>query len=257
MKLHILKKMQNSAASLFRDAAQRRLFWLLTLTSIFGIFLLIGRLYIIGYDFDNLSSLQRMRSNRTAESSFLFLLWNLFLAWVPYWIALVFDLLDRRLRALGVAKISKAGVFFLLFFWLLFFPNSPYIVTDLLHLHAREAVPHWFDVMIFITFAWAGLMLGFASLFEVQRYLEHRFSSFAAWICCVSAIFLGGFGVFMGRFQRWNSWDIFHDPFKIVFQQIKILTNPMAHLETLGLVFVLSIFMLLGYLTLTSFRTTT
>ncbi len=257
MKFYIFSKTIAMSQSFFRDGQQKRLFWLLALTTIFGISLLLGRLYIVGYDFDNLSSLQRMRANRTAETSFLFLIWNLFLAWIPYWVALTFDQLDRRLKQNGIAQISKAGVFFLLFFWLLFFPNAPYIVTDLLHLHERSAVPHWFDVMIFITFAWAGLMLGFASLFEVQHYMERRFSSLAAWICSISAIFLGGFGVFMGRFQRLNSWDIFHNPFKIIFQQLDILMNPMAHLQTLGLVFVLSIFMLLGYLTLTSFRTTT
>lgn len=251
MKNPILTRHYNS---LFRDAAQRRLFWLLTLTSFLGIGLLFCRLQIVGYDFDNLGSLEKIRANRTAEKSFLFLVWNLFLAWIPYWFSLSIDLLDRRLRGLGVQKISTGGVAFLLVWWLLFFPNAPYLVTDLLHLHAREAVPHWFDVMIFVTFAWSGLLLGFASLLEVQRYLELRFSTSIAWFCTISAIFLGGFGVFMGRFQRWNSWDIFHNPFKIVFQQIKILMSPIQNIETLGLVFVLSTFLLLGYLTLTSFR---
>lgn len=246
---------------LFRDERQFHLFSILTLTTLFGIALIIIRLYLIDFDFSILHNLQQFKKYRGTHATFLFLIWNLFLAWVPYWIALSLDFFNRNIPPTeggGSRRFSQKSnliILILMSLWILFFPNAPYILTDLLHLHRREMVPHWFDVMLFITFAWAGLMLGYASLFEVQRFLEVHFSKKVAWGIISFAIFLGGFGVFMGRFQRWNSWDIVKHPFKIVRQQIYVLTHPLQHLETLGLVAVLSGFMFLGYLTINALRT--
>lgn len=246
---------------LFRDEQQFRLFAILTASTLFGFVLILIRLYLIDFDFSLLQNLQSLKRYRGTQATFLFLIWNLFLAWIPYWVALSIDFFNRQasLTEGGTKKpfrqIKLATVLTMLFLWLLFFPNAPYILTDLLHLHRREMVPHWFDVMLFITFAWTGLMLGYASLFEVQRFLSRYFSEKIAWLAVSIAIFLGGFGVFMGRFQRWNSWDIVHHPFKIIRQEIQVLTHPLQYLETLGLAAVLSGFMLLGYLTINALRT--
>lgn len=246
---------------LFRDERQFQLFALLTASTCFGFALILIRLSLIHFDFSLLKNLHSLKRYRGTQATFFFLVWNLFLAWIPYWIALSIDFFNRQAAVTegGIQKsfqqIKLVIVLFMLGLWLLFFPNAPYILTDLLHLHRRESVPHWFDVMLFITFAWTGLMLGYASLFEIQRFLRGYFSEKTAWIVVSFAIFLGSFGVFMGRFQRWNSWDIVHHPFNIIRQQIYVLTHPLQNLETLGLAAVLSGFMLLGYLTINALRT--
>jgi uncharacterized membrane protein len=168
---------------------------------------------------------------------------------VPYWFAMSLDLATRL-----KPNLSRWSVALLLSGWLLFFPNAPYIITDLLHLKERAAVPHWYDVLLFISFVWTGLLVGFSSLFEIQRFLKTRFSDTFSWFLTTLAIFLSGFGVYMGRFQRWNSWDIIRNPLVLVRQQIHVLLNPMDNLSTLGVAVVLSGFMLTGYLTLNALR---
>ncbi len=246
---------------LFRDERQFNLFAIFTMSTVFGCILILIRLHLIDFDFSLLQNVKSLKRYRGTQATFFFLIWNLFLAWIPYWIALSIDFFNRQVslteggNKMPFRSMKMLTVLFMLSLWLLFFPNAPYILTDLLHLHRREMVPHWFDVMLFITFAWTGLMLGYASLFEVQRFLNDYFDKKIAWCVISIAIFLGGFGVFMGRFQRWNSWDIVHQPFKIIRQEIHVLTHPLQHLETLGLAAVLSSFMFLGYLTINALRT--
>ena len=236
--------------ALFRDKRQYKVFFLLCISTVFDCFLVFYRLYHTDFDWQVVQNFSDFKFYRGAYGTFFFLIWNLFLAWIPYWIALTLDLYTRTSR-----HPASINLIILLVLWLLFFPNSPYIVTDLLHLRDRFVVPLWYDVMMFISFAWTGLLLGYASLFEIQHYLEKRFKKWIAWSVMVSAIWLGGFGVFMGRFQRWNSWDIVTHPFSLIKQQVHVLLNPFDYLNTLGVAVVLSGFMLIGYLTLSALRT--
>lgn len=240
----------NLIATFFRDKRQYKLFLLLCLSTVFDCLLVFYRLYHTDFNWQAVQSFDDFKFYRGAYGTFFFLIWNLFLAWIPYWFALTLDFYTRiSMRPSGRALIV------LLALWLLFFPNAPYIVTDLLHLHDRHVVPHWYDVMMFVSFAWTGLLLGYSSLFEVQRFLESRFKAWFTWTIMIGAIWLGGFGVFMGRFQRWNSWDIATHPFRLIRQQIHVLLNPFEYLNTLGVAVVLSGFMLIGYLTLNALRT--
>ena len=134
--------------------------------------------------------------------------------------------------------------------WLLFFPNAPYILTDLLHLKTRTPIPLWYDVMMILTFAWTGLMLGFLSLFEVQLFLQKFIGKTIASLMSVIAIFLCGIGIYIGRFQRWNSWDVVVNPFALISDVLNTLIHPMAYMRTLGLAVVISVFLLLGYSTI-------
>ncbi|NJN34417.1 MAG: DUF1361 domain-containing protein [Saprospiraceae bacterium] len=200
----------------------------------------------------NCTQLKSGKQHVVRLGHFFFLIWNLFLAWIPYWVALTLDFWSRFSRINRQKMTLSASI--LLIMWLLFFPNAPYIVTDLLHLKDREIVPHWYDLMLIVSFAWTGLLLGYLSLFEIQRYLEARFSPIWVWTMLISAIWLAGFGVYMGRFQRWNSWDILTRPWAIVEQQLHVLSHPMIYLNTLGVAVVMSGFMLIGYLTLNALR---
>jgi uncharacterized membrane protein len=137
------------------------------------------------------------------------LIWNLFLAWLP----LVFALLardtlrsqpDRTWRFFGLAVL-----------WLLFFPNAPYIFTDLIHLWTSFRLHFWIDLTLILLCALTGLVLGFVSLYLMQSIVVRRFGRMAGWLFVVLATGLCSFGIYLGRFLRFNSWDVFLQPGKV------------------------------------------
>ena len=146
-----------------------------------------------------------------------FLWWNLFLAWVPW-------LLSSALR------FTRRGVFFwpLLLAWLAFFPNAPYLLTDLVHLKARPPVPLWFDVLFLASFAWAGCLLGWDSLSQVHAQLRERCGARISGALIVGAVLLCGVGVFLGRFERLNSWELVTDPLQVATTSLEALLQPRA-----------------------------
>lgn len=224
--------------SLFRSEQQFRLFMILSVSTLFSFSLFVFRLEYLNFDYEKINSLRDLSFYR-GEQTFLFLNWNLFLAWVPYLLALTLPYFYKKYNS----KILVAGV---LFFWLLFFPNAPYILTDFLHLKKRIGIPLWYDMMLFFSFAWTGLILGYLSLLEVQLFLRNFLSKTTAYITSTIVLLLCGFGIYLGRIQRWNSWDIITNPFLLFADIFNILTNP----QTLGLAIVISAFLLLGYSTL-------
>lgn len=135
---------------------------------------------------------------------FVFLWWNLFLAWVPW-------VLSASLR------FTHRGLFFwpVLFSWLAFWPNAPYLLTDLVHLKARPPVPLWFDVLFLASFAWAGCLLGWDSLSRVHGELRTRLGATRAGVLIAASVLLCGVGVFLGRFERLNSWELVTDPLQV------------------------------------------
>ena len=235
--------------SFFRDKRQYHLFKILCLSTLFDCALVFYRMAHTHIDIGEMDSIGAIKSTRGVYGTFFFLIWNLFLAWMPYWIALILDFFNRMKKTPSVFLM-----FFIVSMWLIFFPNAPYIITDLLHLRDRQVVPHWYDLMLIVSFAWTGLMLGYCSLFEVQRFLERRFKSWVVWMITLGAIWLAGFGVYMGRFQRWNSWDAMTHPFAVIKQQAHVLANPFDYLNTLGMAIVLSGFLMIGYMTLNAMR---
>jgi uncharacterized membrane protein len=183
------------------------------------------------------------RMYMTGSPSYIFLAWNLFLAWVPFLCAMC-------IREAGIYRGAKYIRFFLFGAWLLFFPNSPYIITDLYHLKPRPGMPMWFDLFLIISFAWNGLMLGFTSLMLVQQWLSQSFPKWFNWTAVVLLMFLCGYGVYLGRFERWNSWDILSHGDNIFRQVFEHVTNPFGNMRMLGVTLVYGTFLLLGYLTL-------
>ena len=224
--------------SLFRSEQQFRLFTILSVSTLFSFLLFIFRLEYLNFDYGKINSVRDLCFYRGTQT-FFFLNWNLFLAWVPYLIALSLPYFYRKFNS----KILIVGI---LFCWLLFFPNAPYILTDFLHLKKRIGIPLWYDMMLFLSFAWTGLILGYLSLLEVQQFLRNFFSKTLVNTISVIVLLLSGFGIYLGRFQRWNSWDIITNPFSLFADILNILAHP----QTLGLAVVISVFLLLGYFTL-------
>ena len=147
-----------------------------------------------------------VRTVLTWHGQHLFLVWNLFLAWIPVLLALWLEGRDRRGLARGWRLWSGA------FAWLMFFPNAPYILTDLKHLKLATR-PHWWtDLIIILLFAFTGLVLAFLSLHRMHALVARRRGWISGWAFVFGIAFLTGFGVYLGRFERWNSWDVVTQP---------------------------------------------
>lgn len=138
--------------------------------------------------------------------------------------------------------------------WLLFLPNAPYILTDLLHFKDFGDVPMWYDLLLLVSFGFTGLLLGWLSLAEVQSFLCRRYSKNIGRVLTFTALLLSGYGVYLGRFQRWNSWDILTNPVALFRDMFAVLQQPAAHAGTLGIAVVLGGFLTLGYVTLLSLQ---
>lgn len=178
----------------------------------------------------------------THHITFVFLIWNLFLAAVPLGLSLLLGLLTPAARRRWLLPVSLV--------WLLFFPNAPYVLTDLLHVRPQAGIPHWYDLLLNVSAAWNGLMLGYASLLDMQRFVEERAGWRAGWAFSSGALLLSGFGVYLGRFLRWNSWNVVTQPRDLAYDLLDHFLHPTAHLRAWEVTLLLGAFLLLGYLTL-------
>ncbi len=166
---------------------------------------------------------------------YLFLGWNLLLAAVPLFFAEV----AVRVRSSSLRYVAFAG-------WLLFFPNAPYLVTDLMHLHRGNA-PLWYDLGLLSSFAVAGLLFAVASLIPVHRFFQGRFGPSVGWLTVFAACGLSGFGVYLGRFLRFNSWDVATRPGALAATLLHRVTDPFAHPRTWGVTILFGALMFVFY----------
>lgn len=169
---------------------------------------------------------------------FVFLLWNLFLAFLP----LVFSQLLVHTKPKNIFV-----VFGLLVSWLLFFPNAPYMVTDLFHLRLREDIPYWFDLLMLFSFAWNGVLLSFLSLLNIEQYLTDKIGVHFTRISIFVILFLCSFGIYLGRYLRWNSWDIIQNPNSLWSDIYDRIRFPMEHTTTYGVTIMYGLFLFLAY----------
>lgn len=178
--------------------------------------------------------------------TYLFLVWNLFLAWIPYltslWTSSVYQRQSRRWGYLLLPGLV----------WLAFFPNAPYIVTDFLHLQHRPPVPVWYDMGLISIFAWTGLFLAVFSLRAMQRVVKTAVGPVLSWLFVVSVMGLSGLGIYIGRFLGWNSWDLFIHPEAVLTDILIRFTNPFQHTATFGVSLMFALFLLVCYLTVTA-----
>jgi uncharacterized membrane protein len=179
------------------------------------------------------------RGHHTGDPYYRFLVWNLFLAWVPFVLALTAYLLARRR--------SGPGVIVLGILWLLFFPNAPYILTDFIHLSESPSAPLWYDALMLASFAWTALLLGFASLYLMQTIWRRAAGPVVAWVGVVAALALASFGVYLGRFLGFNSWDALVRPGLILEVIREDLENPVQHPRLFASLFVLTASLAVAY----------
>jgi uncharacterized membrane protein len=182
----------------------------------------------------------------TGSSEYRNLVWNVVLAWIPFLVALV--VYDRHRRGASWGQLALPTAV-----WLLFLPNAPYLVTDLKYLGEIGGAPVWFDVTMLTTFAWVGLLLGFVSLHLMQTVAERSFGVAVSWLAAFGVLALSGFGIYLGRFERWNSWDVIRNPAAIAGDLAAGLSDPLDYPRALGVTIALGAFLSLGYLVLYSF----
>lgn len=178
--------------------------------------------------------------------TFNFLLWNLFLAWIPYACSLAMTLVHLRLRRYGWLLLLPGLV------WLIFFPNAPYIVTDLWHLDDRPPMPVWYDIGMLATFAWTGCFLAIVSLNQMQHIVRRIAGAFISWLFVLSTIGLSGLGIYLGRFLKWNSWDLLLRPQSVLAQVGTQLVHPLSFPRPFGVTLMFAAFLLVCYLTFIS-----
>jgi uncharacterized membrane protein len=171
----------------------------------------------------------------TGSLFFTFLVWNIFLAWVPFF-------LSGRLRPAPGWKN-----YLLLCGWLLFFPNALYIITDLIHLAADTNVPKWFDAILIFSASAAGLLMAFVSLYRVEKFLYVFVRKNTVNALVLLILFMGSFGVYLGRFLRWNSWDIISNPVQLLISIGHRFLFPFDHLCTWGITLMLTVLFYLIY----------
>ncbi|MDF2648669.1 MAG: hypothetical protein K0Q73_4474 [Paenibacillus sp.] len=146
------------------------------------------------------------------QTYFEFLLWNLFLAWIPYILAAAAYFIHTRKSTI----FRKFILIVIGLAWLLFLPNSPYVITDFIHLTILKdsyvqkgtlSFAYWYDFFIIFLFAWNGLLLGYSSMYMIQRIWKERFNHVVSWLVISLTALLSGYGILLGREYRLNSWD--------------------------------------------------
>jgi uncharacterized membrane protein len=174
------------------------------------------------------------------------LIWNLFLAWIPFMLAYFAHAVSWRRATLFLIIPTIA------FLWLIFFPNAPYMLTDLQDLARRTFdAPLWYDVIIVVWCSWTGTLLGVISLYFMQDIIVRTFGRAMGWIFVFVISGLSSFGIYIGRFIRLNSWDILQNPKETAQQVLGLVIDPSMRLAAFTLLY--TIFFLFIYLLLYSF----
>lgn len=161
--------------------------------------------------------------------SYIFLAWNLFLALIPWWIS---NYLKQK-ETLQIKHIPLLGA------WLLFIPNSPYILTDLFHLKPRPYLPLWFDLVLVLSFALIGMIVFLKSLKDMFSILKVHVNPMLFALLIPIVFWLIAFGLYLGRYLRFNSWNVMNHPFQLMRQSFDILFEK----DTIGFTLIFSVFM--------------
>jgi uncharacterized membrane protein len=174
-----------------------------------------------------------------------YLVWNLFLAWLPLGFALL--LVHAWRRQAPRAELVAIGAA-----WLVFLPNAPYVVTDFVHLGDRHRL---YDAVVLASFAFTALALGFASLLLVQVVATRVAGAAVGWTVAASALFLSSVGVYLGRVQRLNSWDVVQRPRLVGSLLRQRLEDPFGNRYLIAFVLAVCGFLTVTYLALYGFAT--
>ena len=178
----------------------------------------------------------------TGQLMFLSLIWNLFLGFIPFLLSRSFfrrpDWIESKW------KFALIGIC-----WLLFIPNSFYIITDLFHLEERLVIPLWFDLTLIFSFAWNGLLLGILSVRQMEKVWETKWGG-SELLFVYPVMLLNALGIYIGRYLRYNSWDVVSNPFGLSEDIIYLLIHPIRNRFDWSMIFCFSVFMTLIYLSI-------
>ena len=193
-----------------------------------------------------------IRILHTGRLTFLSMIWNLFLAYIPYAISTGLKQSSQPTLPHGNVVSPKRLLRALAFIaWLLFIPNSFYILTDLYHLadnHRNSRVPEWFDLALILSFAWNGLLLGVLSTRHIEKLLAPKATVPGRWLFLYPVMWLNALGVYTGRYLRYNSWDIITDPFDLLRDILGMIIHPFRHHYAWDMIFCYSILLTLIYI---------
>lgn len=176
------------------------------------------------------------RNLAAGNSDYNFLLWNLFLGFLP----MAFATLSRD------EKIFRSGPLFFGagFLWLLFYPNAPYMITDLIHVdNATGSV--LYDALMIFSFAMQSLFFGFFSLKLMEATVLERYGKGATKTFLYLSILLSSFGIYLGRILRLNSWDVFTHPLQTAGEILSHLFPIGANVSTYAMIFVFTMIQIL------------
>ena len=192
-----------------------------------------------------------IRMGLAKNISYGLLIWNLFLAWMP----LVFAMLARdqfeRRTATARGQGQRHWKFLALSgAWLLFLPNAHYIFTDMIHLWIKFRGHFWIDLTLILLCAVTGLVLGFVSLYLMQSLVAKIYGRLASWLFVVIAAGLSSFGVYLGRFLRFNSWDVVFKPLKLFRGLDTWVDSRATNVSEIGFMFAFSMFLFVAYVML-------
>lgn len=181
----------------------------------------------------------------TGRNVYTFLHWDIFLAWVPVFCVLLIELVywgkwtSHRIRVLIMSLLGLI--------WLAFYPNSAYLITDMLHpfVHYKPAagirfthdIEFWHHLLVFVSAAWIGLTLGIYSLYILHSLVARSFGWITGWSFAIVVLALSSVGIYIGRFVRWNSWDLLTKPGIRIQELYHMLFDPVRlyHLSSFSL----------------------
>jgi len=175
-----------------------------------------------------------------------FLAWNLALAWLPVLVA--WWLLARLDRG----RWQQWANLILTALWLVFLPNTFYIASDMIHLRSTGDISMLYDVTMFISFVFNGFVLGYVSLYGVHARLRRSLGRSGAHVIVGLVLLLCSFAIYLGRYLRWNSWDIILNPFGLIFDVSEPFVNPSSHPQVFTTT--LMFFILLASMYVVSYR---
>ncbi|MCB0466457.1 MAG: DUF1361 domain-containing protein [Aequorivita sp.] len=179
-----------------------------------------------------------IRLKVTHSFFYLFLVWNLFLAMIPFFISTYLKTIKR---------IKKPKLYFLLSVWLLFLPNAPYLMTDFIHLRLSPMEWLGFDSLMITVFAVTGLAFYVVSIKEMKQMLFENITQKLVSKSLSILPFAVGFGMYLGRVLRWNSWDILHNPFVLFKNIFEIIASPIDNIEAWAFTILFGLFLKLAY----------
>jgi len=161
----------------------------------------------------------------TKSSYYFFLPYNIFLSFISPLLALT---LRNNLKSQPWLKTSNIILTLLA---LVFLPNAFYMITDLIHVQDVIGIDVLYNIIFTNLAIFIGLTGGFIGLFIIHTELVKRIYYKYAHILIAILIVSISFAIYLGRYLRWNSWDIIINPTGLLFDASDTVLHPLTHVS--------------------------